>query len=168
MHLLVWFGVIWCKAVLCYVVFFPFPKCSQKIRIQPAYNPSQGLYQDFRQLSSLPYHPSVVRQIFNCSVVMWAANVELFETTCNTAHESTFSSERSYFQRLVWPECQRSNFIIKILDCYGAVSLPDCQLSFFHPPCLFSTRGKRWTEPFVLAMWHTKERKFEFWSICIT
>ena len=168
MHLLVWFGVIWCKTVRCYVVFFPFPKCSQKIRIQPAYNPSQGLYQDFRQLSSLLYHPSVVRQIFNCSVVMWAANVELFETTCNTAHESTFSSERSYFQRLVWPECQRSNFIIKILDCYGAVSLPDCQLSFFHPPCLFSTRGKRWTEPFVLAMWHTKESKFEFWSICIT
>ena len=81
--------------------------------------------------------------------------------------------KRTYFERLLWPECQRlwpecqrGDFIITIVDWYDAVFLARSPIVFL--PCLFSTtRGKRWKEPFVLAMWHTKESKFEFWSLCI-
>ena len=86
---------------------------------------------------------------------------------------SQVKGKPSYFERLLWPECQRlwpecqrGDFIITIVDWYDAVFLARSPIVFL--PCLFSTtRGKRWKEPFVLAMWHTKESKFEFWSLCI-
>ena len=136
MPFLIWSYLALDSSMVCRI--FPFPST----RTRDAYNPSKGLYQDFGQLSSLTYQPSVVRQlkIYQC-----------FFFNCLTTQ---------------YTQCQRGDFIMAILDCYGAVFPVRSPVVFL--PCLFSkTWGKGERSRCVLAMWHTKESIFEFWSLCI-